>query len=410
MRLRLYGGTFMLAAAVLATVPTTAHAQDGVLGFEGFGGSGVGDYPVPGQPSEVIPLPTGDPGQHGFYTFFEFMYLTSYRSLGDQTVAYRGLVDATGAVTTIPGIYIGSGVPALSTSQLPRQSYMPGFNIGLGYKLDDGTSIYGSYIYLMDRNYHVGATSATPFFRSAQDLSDTYLVAGVFNFPPQYAGPPISTQAEADQGGNIFYGIWNGASVMDLQFNHRFAQGEIGARVPMFQTEYSRIYGLAGGRFDWIWERLQWRTVEYDIAGNGAPFWNARYNNTLSQRMYGPYVGCGHEMYIGKRFSVSTDLTAAGLLNIVKERAKYKLEDNTIQNKYSRDDFTVVPSVSANIQLWWYPFQGVQMRLGYNAWTFFNTRRMEEPIGYNYGAIDPAYDVQIFRIVHGLNVGLGLFF
>ena len=147
-----------------------------------------------------------------------------------------------------------------------------------------------------------------------------------------------------------------------------------------------------------------------DIAGNGAPFWNARYNNTLSQRMYGPYIGCGHEMYIGNRFSVSTDITAAGLLNIVKERTKYKLEDNTIQNKHSRDDYTIVPSVSANIQFWWYPVQGVQMRAGYNAWTFFNTRRMEEPIDFNYGAVDPAYETQVFRIVHGINVGIGLFF
>ena len=312
MRLKLYGGTALLTAALLAACPSAARAQDGLVGFEGFGGGGEGTYPAPIQPSEQIPLPTGDPGTHGFYTFFEFMYLTSYRHLGDQVVAYRGLLDTTGATTTIPGIYIGSGQPALNTNQFPRQSYMPGFNIGLGYKLDDGTSIYGSYIYLMDRNYHVGATSATPFARSAQDLSDTFLVSGVFNFPPQFAGPAISTRPEQQLGGNIFYGIWNGASVMDIQFNQRFAQGEIGARVPMFQTEYSRIYGLAGGRFDWIFERFQWRTVEYDIAGRGAPFWTARYNNTLSQRMYGPYIGCGHEMYIGNRFSVSTDITAAG--------------------------------------------------------------------------------------------------
>lgn len=410
MRLRLHGGTVLLVAACLVAGPSAVYGQEQVLGFDGFGGAGAGTYPVPGQPSEIVPLPTGDPGTHGFYTFFEFMYLTSYRTLGEQTIAYRGLVDSTGATTTIPGIYVGSGRPALSTDQLTRQSYMPGFNIGIGYKMDDGTSIHASYIYLWDTNYHTGATSATPFARSNQSLSDTYLVSGVFNFPPQFAGPAISTPVENQRGGNIFYGIWNAASTMDIEYNQRFAQGEIGARVPMFQTEYSRVYALAGGRFNWIWERFQWRTVEYDIAGNQAPFWAARYNNTLSQRMYGPYIGCGHEMYIGKRFSVSTDLTAAGLLNFVKERAKYKLEDNTIQNKYSRNDYTFVPSLAANIQLWWYPIQGVQLRCGYNAWTFFNTRRMEEPVGFNYGSIDPAYDVQVFRIVHGINVGLGLFF
>jgi hypothetical protein len=35
---------------------------------------------------------------------------------------------------------------------------------------------------------------------------------------------------------------------------------------------------------------------------------------------------------------------------------------------------------------------------------------MYEPIGFNYSAIDPVYNTQYFRIVHGLNVGLGLFF
>jgi hypothetical protein len=410
MRHRLYGGTALLSAALLLACPSAGKAQETLFGFDGFGGAAAADYPVPGQPGEQIPLPTGDPGTHGFYTFFEFMYLSSYRTLGEQTIAYRGLVDSTGRVTTIPGIYIGSGRPALSTRDLPQQSFLPGFNIGIGYKLDDGTSIYASYIYLANRRHHAGATQAAPFFRSATDLSDTYLVAGVFNFPPQYAGPPISTSIEESVDGNIFSGIWNAATIMDIDYTQRFAHGEIGARVPMFQTEYSRIYGLAGGRFDWIFERFQWRTVKLDVNGVGAPFWNARYNNTLSQRMYGPYIGFGHEVYVGKRFSISGDLSAAGLLNIVKERAKYKLEDNTIQNKYTRDDFTLVPSIAGNIQLWWYPFQGVQIRAGYNAWTYFNTRRMEEPVGFNYSAIDPAYDVQVFRIVHGLNVGLGLFF
>ena len=60
--------------------------------------------------------------------------------------------------------------------------------------------------------------------------------------------------------------------------------------------------------------------------------------------------------------------------------------------------------------MWWYPIEGVQMRVGYNAYTFFNTMRMEQPIGFNYSSIDPAYDTQYFRIVHGVNAGVGLFF
>jgi hypothetical protein len=405
----LYGGTALLTAAVLMFGGPDARAQTGPLG-EAYGGYGAGDYPVPGTPAERIPIPTGNPGEHGFFTFFEFMQLTTTWTLGDQTVAYRGLVDATGAVTGVPGTYIGSGVPALSTDQFPRRSWMPGFNVGFGYKLDDGTSVHFSYIHLMDRNYHTGATAAAPFFRSRADLADTYLVSGVYNFPPQFGGPNITTPIENTLGGNVFYGIWNGAEVMDIQYNQRFQQGEIGARVPMFQTEYSRVYALAGGRFDWFWERFEWRTQKLDINGNTGPIFTADYKNTLSQRMYGPYVGCGHEIYVGNRFSLASDLTAAGLLNIVKERAKYKLESNDIQNKLSRDEYTVVPSLTANLNLMWYPIEGVQLRLGYNAWTFFNTKNMINPIGFNYGSIDPVYDTQVFRIVHGFNAGVGLFF
>lgn len=405
----LYGGTVLLTAVALLASAPAASAQSGPLA-EAYGGSGYGDYPVPGTPSERIPIPTGNPGGHGFYTFFEFMQLATNRTIGDQTVAYRGLVDSTGAATGLPGTYIGSGQVALSTDQFPRTSWMPGFNIGLGYKLDDGTSIQFSYIHLMDRNYHTGATAAAPFFRSRTDLADTYLTSGVYNFTPPFAGPNITTPGEQAAGGNIFYGIWNGAEVMDIQFNQRFQQGEIGARVPVFQTEYSRVYALAGGRFDWFFERFKWRTQKYDIDGNTGPIYAAEYNNTLSQRMYGPYVGCGHEIYIGNRFSLSSDATAAGLLNIVKERAKYKLESLDAQNKLSRDEYTIVPSVTANINLMWYPIEGVQLRLGYNAWTFFNTKNMLDPIGFNFGSIDPNYNTQVFRIVHGINAGVGLFF
>jgi hypothetical protein len=369
-------------------------------------------YQAPGLPLENVPTPLGNPGTHGFYTIFEFLMLTQSWTVGDQTVAFRGLVDSRGLITGLPGTYIGSGVPALSTKDFPRRTWQPGFTVGLGYKFDNGLSVYATYTHLFERDYHAGASLASPFFRSKPDLSDTFLVAGVFNFPPQFAGPPVKTSADTNPvtGGGNFYGIWNGAATMDIQFNQWFNQAEIGARVPLFQTEYSRIYGLAGGRFNMFMERFIWRTVDYDINGNSESDWAADYNNTLSQRMYGPFIGCGHEVWLGKRMSVSLDVTAAALLNVIKERAKYELRDQTIANKLSRDELGFVPSFTANLNVWWYPIEGVQIRAGYNAWTFFNTMNMDQPIGFNYGAIDPAYNTQVFRLLHGVNVGLGLFF
>ncbi len=406
MRQRLFGGSLVATAAAL------------VLASAGPVGAQTDTYAVSGLPAENVPIPTGNPGTHGFYSFFEFIYLTQTRAIGNQTVAYRGLVDSRGLITGVPGTYLGSGVEALNTQDFPRRGFQPGYNVGIGYKLDDGTSVHLSYMTQFNNTYHAGATLATPFARSNLSLSDTFLTSGVYNFPPQYAGPLVKTVADdtnrngtADPGeGGNFYGIWNGASVMDIQFDQRFTEWEIGARVPLLQTEYSRIYGLAGGRFDWFMERFKWRTVSFDVSGQAGPRDVAKYTNTLSQRMYGPYVGCGHEIYVGSRFSMSLDLTGALLLDMAKERAKYSLGSKEIQNKLSRTELNLVPSAAAKLNLWWYPIEGVQLRVGYNAWTYFNTLSMKQPIGFNYSAIDPVYSAQGFRIVHGVNAGIGLFF
>src|SRR5262249_28392010 len=129
------------------------------------------------------------------------------------------------------------------------------------------------------------------------------------------------------------YGIWNGASTMEIKFSERFTAADIGARTPIFQTEMSRTYGLAGGRFAWFFERFTCRTQDLDINGVAAPQYAANYTNTLSQRLYGPFVGCGQEIYVGNAFSLSLDLTGAALLGIVKERAKYELGDLSQESK-----------------------------------------------------------------------------
>ena len=261
MRQRLYGGSLLATAAAL------------VLASAGPVGAQTDTYTVSGLPAENVPIPTGNPGTHGFFSFFELTYLTQTRSIGNQTVAFRGLVDSRGLISGgVPGTYIGSGVTALTTQDFPRRGYQTGFNVGIGYKLDNGTSVYLSYMTQLDNSYHAGATLAAPFARSRADLADTFLTSGVYNFPPQFAGPLVKTVADdsnvngaADPGeGGNFYGIWNGASVMDIQFDQRFTEWEIGARVPLLQTEYSRIYGLAGGRFNWFMERFKWRTVSFD--------------------------------------------------------------------------------------------------------------------------------------------------
>ena len=48
-----------------------------------------------------------------------------------------------------------------------------------------------------------------------------------------------------------------------------------------------------------------------------------------------------------------------------------------------------MPNANAAVNLWWYPIDGVQIRVGYQAMTYFNTLYMLEPVGFNFGNIDP---------------------
>jgi hypothetical protein len=420
MRHDLYGGFLLAAAAALAG--PAARGQDATPAYLSLAAPpGVvargqfyegGTEQVPGRPPIIAPIPTGNPGGNGFFSTLEFIYLSQTFALGNQTVAYRGLIDSSGNLTGAPGTRLGTFNPALTTDQFGRRSYQPGYKVGLGYKFDNGLVVYGTFAQTVRKSYAAGATSATPLSRNTQDLADSYLYSPVFNFPPDYAGPPVKTAFDVNSNapfGN-FYGIWNGATVMDIQFRQTFTYGDMGARVPLLQTEYSRVYGLGGARYAWFAEKFYWRTVGTDLEGVAFPQYVANYRNELSQRMYGPYIGCGHEVYLGKRMAIAADLTGAGLFSIVKERAYYELGDKTTKAKRSRNDFDVVPNANLDIGLMWYPLEGVQVKVAYTLQTFFNTRAMGEPIAFNFGALDPVYDNAQFRYVSGFTVGLGLFF
>lgn len=399
----------LLLAAVAAIVsPTGASGQTYAEG---------GDFQMPGRPEIIAPIPTGNPSGNGFFASAEFLYYSQTFALGSQVVAQRGLVDSSGLLTGTPGTFIGSGETALTTDQFGRRSAQPGWRIQLGYKFDNGVAVYASFSQTVDQSYSAGASLATFRFANQSDLANSYLFSPVFNFPPDYAGPLVKTgfdlfapgQGGAPNAGGNFYGIWNGASVMTLKFQQRFTTGELGARVPLLQTDYSRVYGLGGARYAWFFEKLEWRTVSMDVVGRAFPSDTATYTNILSQRMYGPFVGCGHEVYLGKRFALTADVTGALLMSVIKERNYYELGDSTTKAKRSLNDFDIVPNGNIDVNLCWYPIEGVQMRVGYTFQMYFNTKNMEEPIAFNYGALDPPYG-NIFRYVQGLNVGLGLFF
>jgi hypothetical protein len=434
MRSNRYGAVAVLLAALAGATPVMAQGTSGLLGgasvgpnggfgnYSGSGGGGEGLIDAGGLPGSDVrqnyfTTPLGNPGKQGPFVYTDIVYFTTNWTLGRQVVAVRGLRDTTGLLTGTPGTLIGSGTTALTTNQFGRTEYAPGVNLGVGWKFDDGSSVTARILHVSGQTFAASASLATPYARSRPDLSDTFLVTDVFNFPPQFAGPDRRTAFEGTTlpDGRLipdraFYGIWNGASNMSIDYKRWYTEAEIGGRTPLFESTSSKVYGIGGMRYHMFMDRFQWLTQTFDLAGNTGGRFEALYSNYLSQRMYGPYIGCAHDLYLKNNFSLSVDLSGGLMANFIKMRAKYELGDNTVQAKRSRNAIDLVPTAGGNVNLWWYPVRGIQMRVGYQANTFYNTRNIEEPIGFNYGAIDPAYKTQYFRIIHGLNVGFGVFF
>ena len=355
----------------------------------------------------------------GIYTALEFVMMSTPRNLGNQPIAYRGILLNTGTnngPTVAPGGFLGSREVALNTEDLGRTSWDPGYRLSLGYRLDNGTTFSISWLHFFGAKYTGGAgLIGQNLFNPGQFAENTFVTAPVYNFGPDWVGrnpfpnPPFLT--------NPTSGIWNAASDMTIVYTQRFDNWDLAGRFPVFETENARSYAIAGGRFSWYWERFEWRTVKPELVVDGTSFQfspspdsTARYLNTLSQRMYGPMIGFGHEvmLYSGAAgaFGFGFEATAAALLNITKERAKYIREDEVTQVKRSWSEFNLVPNANIGVNISWQPFDGLQFKLGYNMFNYFNTYYMQEPVSFNFGALDPAYGNRLWRVMHGMNVGM----
>ena len=381
-------------------------------------------WDVTGNTSPTLPLPIG-PYQHdgsGFYTALEFIMLHQTRAIGNQNIANRGYIpsfDFPQGGNFVGGVAKGSGASALSTDQLGRTTFAPGSRITLGYREPDGASYSVQWTHLNGAKYSGGAGTQGPNFFDVRGGDNTFLFSPVYNFSPQFSGAPNRVVATVPGVGTapvtgLLNGIWNGASDMTILFSQRFDNWDIAGRLPVFETENARSYAIAGARMAWLWERFQWRTVDINIVGDDttgftteqSPQYAARYINTLSQHMYGPLLGAGHEVYLGSNFGLQLETTLSPMADFAKERAKYIREDRTTQAKRSLEDVTLTLNVNLALNVTWQPVEGVTFRAGYNAYNFFNTKYMEKPVGFNVGAIDPAYSTKYYRLLHGFNAGV----
>lgn len=390
------------------------------------------DY-APPDPQIPLPLYSNRPEAGGFYAAGEFIFWRQTNPLKNQQVAQRGILDYDGTITAditgnpqftqegtlfiipgrqIPGIFYGSGTTALSTAQVQGpQTYQPGFELTLGWKFREGYALEASWWHLIGNRYAAGATLVPPGLQAGTFLQETFLFSPVFNFPPDYAGPATKI---ALGGPFAALGIWNGASIMDISFVQRFDRFDITGRIPLYQGQDCRVYGLIGPRLDWLWERFWWRTVALSNEGITAQDWVAYYSNVVSNRLYGVHFGGGSEYRLGDTpagtFAVSLDLQAAAMIDVVKERAKYERADYFTAAKRARTEYKFAPELQANINLWWYPIEGVQLRIGYDALAFFNTVSAPYPIDFNYGRLDPGWRDGTFRFMDGFNAGAGIIF
>lgn len=390
-------GWLALALTLLAA-PVTAQAQEYFVPPKDFVG-----------PLSHIPYTSG-----GFYAGAEFLYMRQTRPLRDQTVAVRGFFDLDGALSGDPGTFVGSGREALNVEQLRGPgSWQPGNRIFVGYRFEGGVAVELDWWHLADSRYRAFASLLPPGFppEPGVRLEDTYLTSPVANLPYPFAGT-LNLPPGTGNFGTTF-GIYNAAAEMDIAFIQRFDMVQVNARVPIWQTDCYRTYGLFGPRAIVMWERFRWRTVDRDFSGQANPTTVAVYSNVVSNRLYGVHLGSGHDWYMGSSpigaFSCELDLQGALYADFAKGRARYELEDRTLRLTRARNMFSAVPGVEGRLGLKWYPWEAIQIGLGYNFMALFNTWASPRPIDFNAGTIDPRYE-NVGRWIHGLDVGIAFVF
>lgn len=409
----------------LVLAPALGSAQS--LGGAGMNAGGL-DV---GRENPIVPLPISNarPELGGFYTALQFSILRQTRNLGNQVVAVRGLTDVDGSVQRdlggafaippgggapifipgpagAPGSFLGTGTPALRVGDLnQKMTYSPGYEMALGYRFQDGTALEWRWKHISTARYSVGADIIPPGFAVGPQMIDSFLFSPVFNFPNDFAG---QNQELGIGNPGATYGIWNAASGMRISFEQRFDQSDWGGRIPLRADDLSRTSFLAGGRFSWIWERFKWRTVSQDALGNSGETDVATYTNIVSNRMYGPYLGMEHEVYLGWGIAIGLRADLAALLNIAKERARYELGDKSAATKHSLTEYTFAPMYNGELNLTWYPVQGMQFRLGWQAIAVMNTVDAPAPISFNFGNLDGVWQRKAIRYLDGLNAGFAL--
>jgi hypothetical protein len=353
----------------------------------------------------------------GPFVALEGLFWRETNPLHGQPIAVRGILDQDGSITGAVGTFLGSRTVALKADDAGGPgTYQPGFRMTAGYVFVGGWELEVNWIHLFEAQYNASAGVEPAFARNGVLLQETFLTSFVFNFPNDFAGP---AQKVGIGNPGATFGIWDASDEQQIKFIQRFDQVELSARIPFVgmgqPDDCTRLYWLLGPRAVWMWEKFWWRTVAFDInTGASGSDDQATYSNIVSQRLYGGHLGCGVDCYKGTTplgaLALSVDVEAALYANLVKEIATYERGDRAISARRVRRDYTLVPDVEARVNLWWYPTEAIQLRLGYDIMAFFNTVSSPDPVSFNVGGLDPPWVKGTTRIFEGISAGIGFVF
>jgi hypothetical protein len=349
--------------------------------------------------------------QGGFYTVLEGLYWHTNNPMGSQVVARRGFVDVDGSITGVTGAQVGSFAEALNVNELQSNgSWQPGLHLALGWRFETGAVLSINWYHLANARYSATASLAPPGLQGGPGLPDTFLFSPVFNFPVNYAGNQFNL-AVGNPGAT--FGIWNAASLETISYVTRFDMVDLSLRVPIWDTDCFRYYGLIGPRGLTLYDQFKWRTVDMDVNGLSNNGTIADYTNITSNRLYGAGIGLGTDWWLGDTpiggWSISLEGEVSAYMDFVKCRASYQLADRSTEAKRARNLAAVVGSPEAKISLHWFPWEAVEFQIGYDFFAFFNTYASPSPIDFNYGLINPVWK-PVNRFYNGVKFGFGLVF
>jgi hypothetical protein len=393
--MRLHFKWILLIAGLLAA-PSALFAQEG------------NTYEMPLTPF-TGPLSNPRPESGGFYTGIEFVYYKTNRQLAAQPIAIRGFEDLDGSITGVPGSFAGNGNPALNTNEVAGSGvYQPGYNLFIGYRFQGGIAVEISWKHFQAANYEASASILPPnTFNAGPFLANTFLFAPVSNFSNDWAGNDVNVL-----GGHVgsTFGIWNAASYMQINLTQSIDVYQINVRVPIWDTDNYRAYGLIGPRIAVLQDKFAWLTIDSDVNGNSTPDTQATYTNTVTNSMYGVHFGFGHEWFLGSTpagaFAFTLEFEGALYADFVKGSFDWDRGDGLVSKGRVVNQSAFVPGVEARIGLDWYPWEAIKIHLGYEAMTFFNTMASRNPIDFNMGSLNPELNNVFFRWIYGMSFGI----